>query len=199
MAEFNAAESTIREYIRLKPGNLAGYTELSNVYAWIQQTQEKLQKDDARGAALISRLRAAQVAALLGAEDRESQTYKDILENLAEARQNLGIFLNDKERFVEALAMVQEEVVVAEALVQQLASDPTKPADPHRADYLWRLSSAKFGLGLVRRNLKREDWEEAIRSAIFYLQKAANIDQKNTEYPKKLEEYRKYLADELDA
>ena len=95
--------------------------------------------------------------------------------------------------------MVQEEVVVAEALVQQLASDPTKPADPHRADYLWRLSSAKFGLGLVRRNLKREGWEEAVRSAIFYLQKAANIDQKNAEYPKKLEEYRKYLANELDA
>lgn len=193
--EFNAAESSMREYIRLKPSAFGGYDNLRKIYDRIQATQEKLEDVGAQGAALLASLRAAQIAAWLESDDPGSQMHK----NLHNAQENLGIFLNDKGRYDEALAMVQEEVVVAEALVQRLSLDQPKPGDPNRVDSLWRLGTAKFGLGLVRRNLKKEGWQEAIRSAFFYIQKAADIDRRNFYYPKKLGEYRKYLADELDA
>jgi hypothetical protein len=47
--------------------------------------------------------------------------------------------------------------------------------------------------------LKKAGWEEAIQSGLIHIQKAAEIDRKNPEYPKELEMWRTYLAQELEA
>jgi len=189
LREFSAAESSMREYIRLRPTAFSGYDDLRNVYDWIQLTQEKLGHAKERGAALSASMYAAQVAAWLAPEDSQKE---EMNTKLLQARHGFGIFLSETNRLDEALAMVQEEVVVAEGLVQ---------GAPQNARYLWSLGNAKAGLGRVRRDLKKAGWEEAVRSGFgfIHIQRAAEIDRKNPKYPKELEMWRTYLAEELDA
>ncbi|MGH8605521.1 MAG: hypothetical protein ACREXR_22840, partial [Gammaproteobacteria bacterium] len=186
LLKFNAAELAMREYIRLRPTDVSGYDNLGNIYHWIQLTQEKLGDAKERGAALNASMHAAHIAALLAPDDSRPKSNTALLG----ARQRFGLFLYNNNRLDEALAMVQEEVVVAEGLVQV---DPKNPA------YLWGLGNANCGLGMVRRDLKKAGWEEAIRSGLIHIQKAAEIDKKNPEYPKEVGTWRQYLAEHFDA
>ncbi len=183
---FNAAESSMREYIRLQPTAFSGYSNLRNVYDWIQLTQKELGNDKERTAALSASMHAARIAALLAPKNSATKMNYELLK----ARHNLGMFLYDYAPLDQALTMVQEEVVVAEGLVQ---------GDPQNADYLWRLGNAKCGLGMVRRDSKQAGWEEAIRSGLIHIQKAAEIDKKKSDYQKELGSWRKYLAEQLEA
>ncbi len=183
--EFRASESTVREYVGLEPTVVDGFDELRNVYDWIRTTQEKLPnaKVEERLVALSAWMNAAQIAAWLVPEDKQNN-------GLLSARQAFGISLHDKEHYEKALAMVQEEIVVAEYLVQ---------GDPRNSSYLRSLGNAKCGLGMVRRDLKKAGWEEAIRSGLIHIEKAADIDKKNVNHRKELGDWRKYLGSELEA
>ena len=189
--EFKAAKSSMRAYIIFRPADFHGYDNLRKIYNWTEDTHEKLGNVEARGHALVVSMRAAQMAALLESED----SARPMQVKLQVARQQLGIFLNDNGRFDEALAMVEEEVVVAEALVHGAEKNPH---DVRYAVYLRALGNAKSGLGMVRRNHEKEaGWEEAIRSGLIHIQKAAEIDIKSADYLKEVGLWRKYLADEL--
>lgn len=186
LREFNAAESSMRKYLRLRPTGFGGYDSLRNIYDWIQSTQEKLGNTQERTAPLTASMHAAHIAALLAPKDSQTSTNTALLG----ARLKLGIFLHENNRLEEALAMAQEVVVVAERLVQEGKQD---------AGYLGSLGNANCGLGMVRRGLKKAGWEEAIRSGLIHIQKAAEIDKKTSSYPKAVGEWRKYLAEQLDA
>jgi tetratricopeptide (TPR) repeat protein len=188
LRQFAVAESAALEYIRVLPTDFRGYDALRNVYDWIQTTQDKLSDTKETAIALSSSMHAAQIATLLVPQSQRAEKLK-MDTSLAQARKKLGIFLYDNGRFEEALAVVQEEVVVAERLVQ---NDPQNPA------YLNSLGNAKCGLGMVRRYLKKAGWEETIRSGLVQIQKAAKIDTKNPEYWKEVGSWRKYLAEELN-
>jgi tetratricopeptide (TPR) repeat protein len=184
LREFSTAESAMREYINLRPAASGGYGNLRNIYSWIQLTLKELGKSEEGRMALKASMQAAQIAFLLAPEERE------VANKLLEARHDLGVFLRNNSRFSEALAMVQEEVVVAEDLVRGAAQNP---------HYLWRLGNARCGLGMVGRDLKKAGWVEAIRSGLIGIQKAAEIDQKNSDYPKEVGSWRKYLIEQLEA
>jgi tetratricopeptide (TPR) repeat protein len=186
LGEFKAAESSILEYIWLRPTDSSGYDELMNIYRWIQLTQKELDNAEEGTAAVRASMYAAQIAALLAPRDAE------IINKMLEARHNLGMSLYDNDRLDEALTMVQEEVVIAEELVQGASQSA------HYAEHSWRLGDAKFGLGIVRRELKKDGWEEALRSALIHVQKAVEIDTKNPAYQNKVGQIRKYLAEQLD-
>lgn len=68
------------------------------------------------------------------------------------------------------------------------------------AAYLRWLGNAKCGLGMVRRDREKETgWEEAIRSGLIHIQKAAEIDTKSADYLNEVGSWRKYLAEQLKA
>jgi tetratricopeptide (TPR) repeat protein len=184
--EFKAAESSILEYIWLRPTDFRGYDGLRNIYRWTQLTQKELGKAEEGTAAVRASMYAAQIAALLAPENNE------ITNNMLQARHNLGVSLYDNKRLDEALAMVQEELVIAEGLVQ----GPSERVND--AEHRWRLGDAKYGLGMMRRGLKKAGWKEALQSALIHVQKAVVIDTKNPRYQKEVGSIRKYLAEQLD-
>jgi hypothetical protein len=184
LREFRAAESDTRDYIRLRPSDFVGYNDLRNNYEWIRLTQEKLGTANDRAVELSATMQAAVIATLLAPEGPKTEMNT----NLLQARRRLAIFLNDQGKFAEALAMAQEVMIVAEGLVL---------GAPKNAQYLWNLGNASAGVGMVQRNLKKEGWEEAIRSGLIHIQKAAEIEKTNSAYRKELGDWRKYLADEL--
>lgn len=188
--KFKAAESSMRKYINLWPTNSGRYDSLRDIYNRIQMTYEKLGNVEARGAALLASMRAAQIAWFL--ESEAENPADELAENLRIAQQQLGIFLNDNGRFEEALAIVQEEISVATSTVLK---------NPGQAESQWSLGNAKFGLSMVRSNSAqhKEGWEEAIRSGLIDVQKAADIDRNNPRYQNELGMMHKYLADELVA
>lgn len=106
LREFKAAESAAREYIRLRPTDFRGYDNLRNIYDRIQDAQKELGNSKERTAALSASMHAAHIAALLAPKDSPTRTNIALLG----ARNKLGIFLHENNRFDEALAMVQEEV-----------------------------------------------------------------------------------------
>lgn len=186
--KFKAAESSMRKCITLWPTDSEEFDSLRDIYKWIQATYEKLDNVEDRGAALISSMRAAQVAWLLESEAEKPRN--EMHEALRLAQQQLGIFLRDNGRFKEALAIVQEEIRTATSIVSKY---------PKRAELQWSLGNAKFGLSMVRRNSAehKEGWEEAIRSGLIDVQKAADIDRNNPGYQNDLGMMRRYLAEEL--
>ncbi len=185
--EFRASEAIARNYIRLEPAGVGGLDELRNVYDWIRTTQEKLPdaKVAEKLASLSAWMNAAQIAAWLAPEDKQ----KEMNNKLVSARQVFAQFLNAEKRNVEALAMVREEV---------LAWNDLHHGDPRNPDYLWSLGNAKCGLGMIRRDLKKAGWEEAIRGGLIHIKKAADIDKANVKHPKEIGQWRKYLAERFE-
>src|SRR6266446_769823 len=186
LREFNTAESSLREWIGHRPTAVSGYNELRNIYDWIQLTHERLGNAEERTAPLVASMHAAQVAAWLASKDAQTKMNKLLLAS----RDKLVLFLYHNERLEEALPMVQEEIRVAQTLAQ---------GAPHDAAYMRGLGVAKCGLGVVRRDLKKAGWEEAIRSGLIDIQKGAQMDTKRGDFAKELGAWRKYLADQLDA
>jgi tetratricopeptide (TPR) repeat protein len=187
LGKFKEAEAAARERVRLQPSAFGGYADLRNVYDWIQLMESELHRDEKRAAALNAGMQAAQVAALLAPEESTVAAGAD----LAKLRVTFGRFLYDGGRLEEALAIVQAQVVVGE--------DVGVPGAWQDARHLWSLGNAKCGLGMVSRDLKRAGWEEAVRSGLIHIQRAAEIDKRNPEYPKEVGSWRKYLADQLEA
>lgn len=190
LREFNTAESTLREYADLLPGDYRGYDKLRNLYDWVRLTQDKLGKAAEARAAGGLMVDMARIASLF-TPDFASQRMND---NLRKAQQSQGIAFfyspDFKEHVDETLALVQREIANAEETLRM---------NPHNATSLRNLGNAYYGQGLVSRDAKKSVWEEAIRIGIVYIQKAAAIDRKKPEYLKDLGGMQKYLAGELDA
>jgi tetratricopeptide (TPR) repeat protein len=179
--EFRASEATAREYVSLEPTVVDGFDALFNIYNWIRTTQEKLPntKVEERFVVLSAWMNAAQIAAWLEPEEKHNN-------QLYLARLEFGIYLHGNERHKDALAVAQEVIAVAENLTQ---------GAPRNASYARSLGNARCGLGMVRRDLKKGGWEEAIRSGLIHIEKAASMDKKNVNYRKELGDWRKYLGD----
>lgn len=204
LREFQAAESGAQKYIRHRPADFSGYRELSNIYNWIQLMQEKLGKKTESTAAFGTWMQAAQIAVLLAPACTEKEkkcaeqnkTVKtEMNTRLLDARYYYDIFLyqnsgGDRGKLENVLGMIQEEIAVAEGLVQEYPQD---------ASHMFRLGDAKAGLGQVRRDLKMTGWEEVIRSGLIYIQKAAVTDPTKVAYLNRLGEWQKYLAEQYQA
>jgi tetratricopeptide (TPR) repeat protein len=187
LAEFSAAELAGRESLRLRPADPLRYKNLRNVYSWIDTTQEKLSNANEKMALLSTVLYVAEIEALL-TPDNSSTEVNDALQA---ARTKFGMYLFDKNQLGLALAMVQEEIAESERLVEK---------DQRNATYLYKLGNAECGLGMVRRERQKEaGWEEAIRSGLIHVQKAAEINSKGPEYLNEVGDWRIYLGKELDA
>jgi tetratricopeptide (TPR) repeat protein len=185
LREYDAAESAGRKYVSLRPANSKGYDNLRVVYQSINYSQEKLGNAKERAIALNAAMQVAQIAALLAREDAQTTANARLLE----ARHQFGAFLYDNNRLDDALAMVQEEIAVADSLVDE---------NKQNAFYLWRLGNAQCGLGMLRRKHQNgPGWEEAIRSGLIQEQKAVEIDSGNADYLNEVAHWREYLAGEL--
>ena len=185
LSKFNAAEAEGRAYFNLLPTHHDGYHELSNIYTWLHDTEDKLGLKKEASARLNAALRSSQIEALLVPDNARQQANKD----LVAAWQNVGFFLyNNSPK--DALPFVQEQVAAAELLLQ---------TDRHNATYQWGLGNARCGLGMVRRESKKDGWEEAIRLGINEVVMASRLDPKNPKYLDEIGQWHKYLGDQLEA
>lgn len=180
MRELVAAESAFREAIRRRPVWYHTYNELRVVYEW---TAGRLGRKEERFAALSASMHAAQIAAWLAPE----LTHKGLLEARNAFAQAL-IAGNDRKSNEAALGLMQEAVVVADSLVQREPDDP---------DYRFSLAEAKCGMGMVRRNLGVGGWENAIRSGLIDVQRAATLAPDRIKFRTKQASWRQYLGEEL--
>ncbi|HEX9983887.1 MAG TPA: hypothetical protein VGF69_11530, partial [Thermoanaerobaculia bacterium] len=185
--ELAAAESVLREAARRRPASYATYDELRNVYDWRQQTDARLGRKAERFEALSASMHAAQIAAWLAPESARSTMNNRLLEARNVFAQAL-IAQNERKSNEAALGLMQEAVVVADSLVQR---------EPDNPDYRFSLADAKSGLGMIRRNLGSAGWENAIRSGLIDVQRAATLAPNNVTFRIRQAAWRQYLADEL--
>ena len=189
LREFAAAEQLGRGYVRSLPRSTGAYDTLRNIYDWIRVTHEALKAIDPSIAAPVASMRAAQMAAWLAPPGEQVAMHA----KLVEAGRNLAKYLHDladDRHLNQALAIVEEEVAVAQDLVRD---------SPGNAGYLQLLGNSKLGLAMVRSALKQPGPEDAVRSGLINLQKAIDIDGRNADYVRELGVMREYLADLLDA
>src|SRR5205085_775609 len=137
----------------------------SRTYAQIADAQQTLKKSAPELAARNAAMEAAQLAVWLagGAPPEES---KRLDKFLFSARLGLGRYLFDNGRPQEAMTMVQEDILVAQRLVE----GPTADAKSFEL-----LASSQCKLGQLRHNLKMEGWEEPIRNGFLLWEKGATI------------------------
>lgn len=185
--ELDAAESVFREAARRRPASYGTYDELHNVYDWLQRTYQRLGRKEQRFDALSASMHAAQIAAWLAPEPAQSSMNHRLLEARNAFAQAL-IAENDRKSNQAALGLMQEAVVVADSLVQRELGNP---------DYRFSLADAKCGLGMVRRNLDAAGWENAIRSGLIDVQKAATLAPGRIFFRLKQASWRRYLGIEL--
>jgi tetratricopeptide (TPR) repeat protein len=185
--ELLAAESSFREAVRRRPASHDTYDELRKVYGWLQQTEDKLGRKAERFEALSAAMHAAQIAAWLAPDSTQSAMNNRLLEARSDFAQAL-MAENDRNSNQAALGLMQEAVVVADSLVQR---------EPGNADYRMSLADAKCGLGMVRRNLGTAGWENAVRSGLIDVQKAAKLAPGRIAFRTKQASWRQYLGEEL--
>jgi tetratricopeptide (TPR) repeat protein len=184
--KFNEAEADGRAYFALRPTRQAGYHELSNIYRWLHTTEDKLGRNKEAALPLNAALRSTQIEALLAPDNARQHAN----ETLVAAWQEIGVFLHNNSHPKDALPIVQEQVAAAELLLQ---------TDTRNAKYQWGLGNVRCGLGMVRRENKKDGWEEAIRLGIRQISMASEIDPKNPAYLAEVGEWHKYLGDELES
>lgn len=146
-----------REHIRHWPADPTGYVRLSKASrALVAKTKDV----DEQAALHNAALQAAQIAAWLSPGPVERT-------DLLTARLDYGNFLDGQHRTEEALTMMTEGVAGAGALVWE---------NPDAAAYQSLLGLFKVNVGLTRRTLGRDGWEEAVRGGLLHIRKAAATD-----------------------
>jgi tetratricopeptide (TPR) repeat protein len=187
LREFRASERVGRDYLRLRPIEWGVYRDLSFAYRKIAENEARLGHRDREGAARSAAMHAAQVAVWL-APDSEKENAES---KLLGTRFDFGNYLHDRQRLAEALPMMQEVVVVGETLTR---------TSPKTRDYLFYLGAANCKVGEIRRARgQHEGWEEAVRSGLIYLQRAADMEGPESFYAQRLGEWRQYLARQLES
>jgi hypothetical protein len=127
-------------------------------------------------AALVASMNAAWIAALLEPKDDA------IVNRYIDSRRALDMFLHQNGRLEEELDGVKEEIAAAHRLVN---------FDGKKALNLLSLGDARFGLGIVKRARKEEDWEGVLRSGLGVMERAAK---KEAVYNKDVGDVRKTLS-----
>ena len=188
LREFRGSEDAGRQYFRLRPIEWGVYRDLSYAYSEIARWEDKLGHHEQEGAARNAAMHPAQLYVWLAPpEERERTKANDAL---LERRFDLGLYLQDHDRADEALPVMLEVAAVEQALSNDFPKD---------AFYLYWLGFAEYQVGKIRRARgKQEGWEEALRSGIIHLQRAAELDAKSFPIARRLGEARNYLAEELD-
>jgi tetratricopeptide (TPR) repeat protein len=154
------AQVSPREAIRRWPSDAAGYTRMMKA----KRELVAKTKDPKEQAALHNAvLQAAQIAAWLSPGPMERT-------ELLVARLEFGSLLQQQQRAPEALAMMTEGVAGAEHLAGE---------SPDAAEFHGLLGVFKVNVGLIRRTLKRDGWEEAVRGGLLHIQKAATLKPEN--------------------
>ncbi len=161
----------------VRPASYVTYDELRAGF-------ERMSRKEDRFAALSASMHAAQIAAWLAPESAQNAMNTRLLE----ARNAFAKALIAENDNPAALGLMQEAVVVADSLVQR---------EPGNADYRFSLADAKAGLGMVRRNLGAAGWENAIRSGLIDVQKAATLAPGRVLFRTKQASWRQYLGEEL--
>jgi tetratricopeptide (TPR) repeat protein len=172
---------------RQRPAWYGTYDELHNAYDRLQRTDERLGRKKERFEALSASMHAAQIAAWLAPEAEQNAMNLRLLES-REVFANALVAENERKSNEEALGLMQEAVVVADSLVQR---------EPGNPDYRFSLADAKSSLGMIRRNLGAAGWENAIRSGLIDVQKAATLDPSRILFRTKQASWRRYLGEEL--
>jgi tetratricopeptide (TPR) repeat protein len=185
--ELVAAESAFREAARRHPASYGTYDELRIVYDWLQRTNDRLGRKAERFEALSASMHAAQIAAWLAPESAQNAMNIRLLESRNVFAEAL-IAEKNKKSNEAALRLMQEAVVVADNLVQR---------EPDNPDYRFSLADAKCRLGMVRRNLGAAGWDNAIRSGLIDVQKAATLAPDRVSFRTKQASWRQYLGEEL--
>lgn len=189
-AEEQQASARFDEVRRTSPAALvrtasyAMYDHLRTVFDRMQRANDRPGRKEERFAALSASMHAAQIAAWLAPESAQNAMNTRLLE----ARNVFAKALIAANDNPAALGLMQEAVVVADSLVQR---------EPGNADYRFSLADAKTGLGMVRRNLGAAGWENAIRSGLIDVQKAATLDPGRVSFRTKQASWRQYLGEEL--
>ena len=181
LGEFNAAEAAGKASLSLRPTTSDGYGQLRNVYQWIGNTEKELHQEKEQTAPLNAALRAAQIEALLSSTEGHEAANKALIG----AWQDLGLFLYYGNHPEEALPIVQEQVAAAELLLQ---------ANTHNASYHYGLGNARSALGMVRRESRKDGWEEAISLGINEVIMANQLDPKNPNYLDDAAMWQEYLG-----
>ena len=184
LRELRAAETATRQAIALRPAEFNGYGDLLTAYERIGAVYDKLGQKREAAVARIAAMYAAQVAAWLAPEQEQNAMNSRLLN----ARLTVSVLLQSQGRLDESLTMVREVVNVAERIVDSPTKDPTD---------IMLLGLARCRRGEVRRQMKREGWEESIRSGLLQLEAAAAMAPKDPEPWKALAAWHGYLAREL--
>jgi tetratricopeptide (TPR) repeat protein len=187
LVEFVAAEREARDYLHFKPGFSEGYENLLHAYSAIHSAQQELKRESERRQPLVGALYSAQMAALLGTN---KQSMDRTGSKLWQSTRNLGVYLIENGALDEALPMIQEGVALS-ALQAQRARLESAYAD--YADALRAHGNAKYGLGKVRKLSHIEGWQEAVRSALIDLDKAAKINPKDRGIAQEAKDMREFL------
>jgi tetratricopeptide (TPR) repeat protein len=185
--ELVAAETVFREAVHRRPASYGTYDELRNMYDRLQQTEHGLGRKEERFESLSASMHAAQIAAWLAPESAQSAMNNRLLDARNVFAQAL-IAENDRKSSEAALGLMQEAVVVADSLVER---------EPDNPDYRFSLADAKCGLGLVRRNLGVAGWENAVRSGLIDVQRAATLAPDRVLFRTKQASWRRYLGEQL--
>jgi hypothetical protein len=161
--ELLLSEAAVREYARVNPSDYGAYRDLSLTYEALGESYKHLGNAAAQGAALRAGMHAAQIAAWLASGDDQQSLNR----NLLLTRLSLAIYLVGQKDFPAAATIVQETAAVAESLANGPDANPF---------YLFALGKATCNLGDIRLLWGRAGWEEAYRSGIIHLRRAATAN-----------------------
>ena len=192
LAEFLSAEREARNYLRFKPALSQGYENLLAAYRAVDSAQEKLKLESGRRQPLVGAMYSAQMAALLNID---KQSVGRLGNELLRSRHALGVYLYGNDALLETLPMVQEEVALSARLAQQARMEYERRPSTYAA-YAAALrahSNAKYGLGILRQLSRIEGWQEAVRSALIDLDKAAKVDPKDRNILQEAKDMREFL------
>jgi tetratricopeptide (TPR) repeat protein len=185
--ELIAAESALREAVLRRPASFSTYDELRDMYDWLQRTEGSLGRKEDRFESLGASMHAAQIAAWLAPESEKSLMNNRLVEACTIFARAL-IAENDRKSNEAALGLMQEAVVVADSLVQR---------EPLNPDFRFSLADAKSGLGMIRRKLGAAGWENAVRSGLIDVQRAATLAPDRITFHLRQAAWRRYLGEEL--
>lgn len=182
-----AAETAFRGAIRRLPTSYETYDELRHVYQLVQQNEARRGRKAERFEALRASMHAAQIAAWLAPEAKQSA----MNERLLDARSTFAHALiaeKDRGSNEAALGLMQEAVVVASGLVQR---------EPGNDRYRFSLAAAKCDLGMGRRKVGIAGWENAIRSGLIDVQRAIALAPDRIDDRVQQGAWRQYLGEQL--
>lgn len=165
LRELQASETLLRDsYIRRRPTELEGYTQLTLTYVQMHAAYERLGRPDDRLAAIAASMRAAEVTRAIASTPEEQRSANErllVTHNLASQS------LLAQKRYVETLDVLHDVMLLGQELLA--APEPDGVA-------LGILGDTKCGMASIERHLQSAGWQETLRGGLAYLRKATALD-----------------------